>query len=85
MELTRKYIETRSTRCPRIINVRFEEGKIELQMIEFSSLKLQEISDERISQLLGNDIKLEKSTSSKLRSDQAQLLSAILLYRCCLE
>ena len=62
---------------PGIINVRFEEGKIELQMIEFSSLKLQEISDERISQLLGNDIKLEKSTSSKLRPDQVQLLSAI--------
>ncbi len=63
---------------PGIINTRFEEGKIELQMIEFSSLKLQEISDERISQLLGNDIKLEKSTSSRLRPDQVQLLSAIL-------
>ena len=63
---------------PGIINARFEEGKIELQMIEFSSLKLQEISDERISQLLGNDIKLEKSTSSRLRPDQVQLLSAIL-------
>ena len=46
--------------------------------MNFSSLKLQEISDERISQLLGNDIKLEKSTSSRLRPDQVQLLSAIL-------
>ena len=62
---------------PGIINVRLEEGKIELQMIDFTSLKLQEISDERISQLLGNDIKLELSNSSKLRPDQVQLLSAV--------
>ena len=62
---------------PGIINARFEEGKIELQMIEFTSLKLQEISDERISQLLGENLKLEKSISSKLRPDQVQLLSAV--------
>ena len=62
---------------PGIINVRFEEGRIELQMIEFNSLKLQEISDERISQLLGENLKLEKSISSKLRPDQVQLLSAV--------
>ena len=62
---------------PGIINTRFEEGKIELQMIEFHSLKLQEISDERMSQLLGKDLKLEESVSSKLRPDQVQLLSAV--------
>ena len=62
---------------PGIINIRFEEGKIELQIIEFNSLKLQEISDERISQLLGENLKLEKSISSKLRPDQVQLLSAV--------
>ena len=62
---------------PGIINTRFEEGKIELQMIEFNSLKLQEISDERMSQLLGKDLKLEESVSSKLRPDQIQLLSAV--------
>ncbi len=61
-----------------IINVRFEEGKIELQMIEFNSMKLQEVSDERVSQLLGEDLKLEPSSSSKLRPDQVQLLSAVL-------
>ena len=64
---------------PGIINTRFEEGKIELQMIEFNSLKLQEISDERISQLLGKDLKLEESVSSKLRPDQVQLLSAVFI------
>ena len=62
---------------PGIINVRLEDGQIELQMIEFHSLKLQEISDERISQLLGEDMKLELSNSSKLRPDQVQLLSAV--------
>ena len=62
---------------PGIINVRLEDGQIELQMIEFNSLKLQEISDERISQLLGEDMKLELSNSSKLRPDQVQLLSAV--------
>ena len=46
-------------------------------MIEFNSLKLQEISDERMSQLLGKDLKLEESVSSKLRPDQVQLLSAV--------
>ena len=64
---------------PGIINTRFEEGKIELQMIEFNSLKLQEISDERISQLLGKDLKLEESVSSKRRRDQVQLLSAVFI------
>ena len=62
---------------PGIINVRFEEGKIELQMIDFNSKKLKEISDERIGQLLGQDFNLEKSTNSKLRPDQIQLLSAV--------
>ena len=61
---------------PGIVNVRFEEGKIELQMIDFNSKKLKEISDERLGQFLGQDYNLEKSTTSKLRPDQIQLLSA---------
>ena len=39
-------------------------------------MKMKGISDERLHQLLGDNLKLQKSTTSKLRPDQVQLLSA---------
>ena len=75
--IERKVLRNTLLEVPGIINVRFEEGKIEFQRINFSSLKMKEISDERLQQLLGNNLKFQTSTTSKLRTDQVQLLSAV--------
>ncbi|MDB4864999.1 cation-translocating P-type ATPase [Euryarchaeota archaeon] len=75
--IERKVLRNTLLEVPGIINVRFEEGKIEFQRINFSSLKMKEISDERLQQLLGNNLKFHTSTTSKLRTDQVQLLSAV--------
>ena len=76
--IERKMLRTALLEVPGMINVRFEDGKIEFQRITFTSIKMKEISNERLQQLLGSDLKLEESTSSKLRPDQVQLLSAVL-------
>jgi len=76
--IDRKMLRTALLEVPGMINVRFEDGKIEFQRITFTSMKMKEISNERLHQLLGSDLKLEKSTTSKLRPDQVQLLSAVL-------
>ena len=75
--IERKVLRNTLLEVPGIINVRFEEGKIEFQRINFSSLKMKEISDERLQQLLGNNLKFQTSNTSKLRMDQVQLLSAV--------
>lgn len=75
--IERKVLRNTLLEVPGIINVRFEEGKIEFQRINFSSQKMKEISDERLEQLLGNNLKFQTSTTSKLRTDQVQLLSAV--------
>ena len=75
--IERKVLRNTLLEVPGIINVRFEEGKIEFQRINFSSQKMKEISDERLQQLLGNNLKFQTSTTSKLRTDQVQLLSAV--------
>ncbi|MDC0962854.1 cation-translocating P-type ATPase [Euryarchaeota archaeon] len=75
--IERKVLRNTLLEVPGIINVRFGEGKIEFQRINFSSLKMKEISDERLQQLLGNNLKFQTSTTSKLRTDQVQLLSAV--------
>jgi Cd2+/Zn2+-exporting ATPase len=74
--IDRKSLRTALLDVPGVINVRFEDGKIELQKITYNSMKMKEISDERLHQLLGDNLKLQKSTTSKLRPDQVQLLSA---------
>lgn len=76
--IERKMLRTALLEVPGMINVRFEDGKIEFQRITFTSIKMKEISNERLQQLLGSDLKLEESTSLKLRPDQVQLLSAVL-------
>lgn len=76
--IERKMLRTALLEVPGMINVRFEDGKIEFQRITFTSIKMKEISNERLQQLLGSDLKLEESTTSKLRPDQVQLLSAVL-------
>ena len=75
--IERKVLRNTLLEVPGIINVRFEEGKIEFQRINFSSQKMKEISDERLQQLLGNNLKFQTSNTSKLRMDQVQLLSAV--------
>ena len=43
--IDRKVLRTTLLEVPGMINVRFEDGKIELQRIHFSSMKMKEISD----------------------------------------
>ena len=76
--IERKMLRTALLEVPGMINVRFEDGKIEFQRITFTSIKMKDISNERLQQLLGSDLKLEESTTLKLRPDQVQLLSAVL-------
>tara|TARA_B110000003_G_scaffold167647_1_gene167641 strand:+ start:858 stop:3533 length:2676 start_codon:yes stop_codon:yes gene_type:complete len=73
----RKALRNSLLEVPGIINVRFEDGKIEFQRIIFTSTKMKKISDERLQQLLGDNLKLQTSSTSKLRPDQVQLLSAV--------
>ncbi len=77
--IDRQVLRTVLLEVPGMINVRFEDGKIEFQKITFTSMKLKELSDERLQQLFGQDFKLQKSTISKLRPDQVQLLSAVMI------
>ena len=78
--IERKMLRTALLEVPGMINVRFEDGKIEFQRITFTSIKMKDISNERLQQLLGSDLKLEESTTLKLRPDQVQLLSAVLTF-----
>lgn len=63
---------------PGIIDVRFEDGRIELQRVNLHSRATSEISETRLAQILGTKPELEESQSSRLRADQIQLLSALL-------
>ena len=63
---------------PGIIDVRFEDGRIELQRVNLHSRATREISETRLAQILGTNPKFEESQSSRLRTDQIQLLSALL-------
>ncbi|HIE63880.1 MAG TPA: cation-translocating P-type ATPase [Candidatus Poseidoniales archaeon] len=63
---------------PGIIDVRFEDGRIELQRVNLHSRATHEISETRLTQILGTKPQFEESQSSRLRADQIQLLSALL-------
>lgn len=61
---------------PGILNVRLDDGRIELQRLWLSELSLRELSEQRLDKVLGSDYSLAPSKSSKLRPDQIRLLGA---------
>lgn len=63
---------------PGVLDVRTNEGRIEIQRIWIKDPELRESSEEKLSQILGSGFRLEQSRQSGFRKDQINLLSAIL-------
>ena len=61
---------------PGVLNVRLDDGKIELQRLWLSDMSLRALSEQRFDKVLGSDYSLVLSKSSKLRPDQIRLLGA---------
>ena len=61
---------------PGVLNVRLDDGKIELQRLWLSDMSLRALSAQRLDKVLGSDYSLVPSKSSKLRPDQIRLLGA---------
>jgi len=78
---TRLGIERRALKSslmdiPGVLNVRLDDGRIELQRLWLSDMSLSEVSEQRLDKVLGSDYTLAPSKSSKLRPDQIRLLGA---------
>jgi cation transport ATPase len=61
---------------PGVLNVRLDDGRIELQKLWLGDMRLREVSDQRLNKMLGSDYSLAPSKSSRLRPDQIRLLGA---------
>ena len=61
---------------PGVLNVRLEDGRIEIQRLWLSDATLRKISEQRLTTILGEDFQLSPSKTSKLRPDQIRLLGA---------
>ena len=61
---------------PGVLNVRLDDGKIEIQRLWLDDLSLREVSELRMRKILGPEFRLARSKSVKLRSDQIQILGA---------
>jgi len=61
---------------PGVLNVRLEDGRIEIQRLWLSDTTLRELSEQRLTMILGEDFQLSPSKTSKLRPDQIRLLGA---------
>jgi heavy metal translocating P-type ATPase len=61
---------------PGVLNIRLDDGKIELQRLWLSDMSLRALSEQRFDKVLGSDYSLVPSKSSKLRPDQIRLLGA---------
>ncbi len=61
---------------PGVLNVRLDDGRIELQKLWLGDMRLREVSDQRLNKMLGSDYSLVPSKSSRLRPDQIRLLGA---------
>jgi len=61
---------------PGVLNVRLDDGKIELQRLWMGDMSLRALSEQRYDKVLGSDYILVPSKSSKLRPDQIRLLGA---------
>ena len=78
---TRLGIERRALKSslmdiPGVLNIRLDDGRIELQRLWLSDMSLREVSEQRLEKILGSDYILAPSKSSKLRPDQIRLLGA---------
>lgn len=61
---------------PGVLNVRLNDGMIEIQKMWISDPTLRDISDQHFVRILGEGFQLSPSRTSRLRSDQIRLLGA---------
>ena len=61
---------------PGILNVRLNDGRIDIQKMWISDPTLRDISEQHLTRILGEEFQLSPSRTSRLRSDQIRLLGA---------
>jgi len=75
--IDRKGLRNALLDIPGILNASLDDGRIELQRIQTDSLKVSEMTEEGLSRLLG-EYTLVESKNKRLRSDQMQLIGAVM-------
>jgi len=72
----RRALRTTLMDVPGVLNVHLDDGKIEMQRLWLADPILREVSELRMSKILGPESKLVPSKSARLRPDQIRLLGA---------
>ncbi|MFL2970871.1 MAG: heavy metal translocating P-type ATPase [Candidatus Thalassarchaeaceae archaeon] len=75
--INRKGLRNALLDIPGILNASLDDGRIELQRIPTDSLKVSEMTEEGLRRLLG-EYTLIESKNKRLRSDQIQLIGAVM-------
>ena len=74
----RRVLRTTFMDIPGVLNVRLDDGKIEMQRLWLDDPSIREVSELRMRKILGPESKLVPSKSARLRPDQIRLLGAAL-------
>ena len=74
--IERRALKSSLMDIPGVLNIRLDDGRIELQRLWLSDMSLRDVSEQRLEKVLGSDYILAPSKSSKLRPDQIRLLGA---------
>ena len=72
----RRALRTTLMDVPGVLNVRLDDGKVEMQRLWLDDPSLREVSELRMRKILGPELKLVPSKSARLRPDQIRLLGA---------
>ncbi|MEC7706594.1 MAG: cation-translocating P-type ATPase [Candidatus Thermoplasmatota archaeon] len=72
----RRKLRSSLMNVPGVLNVRLEDGRIEIQRMWISDSALRGISEQRLGMILGEDFQLSPSQTSRLRPDQIRLIGA---------
>ena len=75
--IDRKGLRNALLDIPGILNASLDDGRVELQRIPTDSLKVSEMTEEGLRRLLG-EYTLVESKNKRLRSDQVQLIGAVM-------
>ena len=75
--INRKGLRNALLDIPGILNASLDDGRVELQRIPTDSLKVSEMTEEGLRRLLG-EYTLVESKNKRLRSDQVQLIGAVM-------
>ena len=75
--IDRKGLRNALLDIPGILNASLDDGRVELQRIPTDSLKVSEMTEEGLRRLLG-EYTLVESKNKRLRSDQLQLIGAVM-------